>query len=454
MRLLSTAGELRLNNFETYLTPPYAILSHTWCDQEVSYQELLAVIAGAARPPGHRGWDKIFGARRKAAAKYGWIWIDTCCIDKTSSAELSEAINSMFTWYGSANRCYAYFEDVTGTPRVSEIDSEETLWKSCAASRWFTRGWTLQELIVPSEVELCMSNWQTFGTRTSRSDRLARITGIDQHVLEDPTDLHELSIAQRMSWAAHRETTRLEDIAYCLMGIFNINMPLLYGEGMKAFVRLQEEILKDTKDQTIFAWNSPSEALTDWGGILAEHPRAFKHSSRTTALVSAREPHSVTNRGIRIQAHILEDSTRNLPPRLLLSCQIRVQGTSSDIGKPKVAMVPIAQVPGREDRYIRDSSRPLLDGMDAHDIPPTSQLRTIYIQKTGSFRKPNLLKRSVCLRWHFRNKHMIEISDATHLHAKELKPENPASSEQQVFTTHFRPRFYTLFSFSTNHWLQ
>ncbi|KAI1796879.1 HET-domain-containing protein [Ganoderma leucocontextum] len=189
------------------------------------------------------------------AHKYGHrlIWIDSCCIDKTSSTELSEAINSMFTWYASATVCYAFLSDVK-SPR---FHNERLVKRSrIGESKWFTRGWTLQELIAPRTVIFLSRDWQFLGTKSSLSDVIEAATGISREILVQQLPLDQVSVATRMSWASKRRTTRVEDEAYSLMGIFDINMPTLYGEGRRAFIRLQEEILKRIPDQSVFAWGS------------------------------------------------------------------------------------------------------------------------------------------------------------------------------------------------------
>lgn len=173
-----------------------------------------------------------------------------CCIDKTSSAELSEAINSMFRWYRNSAICYAYLDDVSFDGQ-GPVDLE-----SCGfgASRWFSRGWTLQELIAPSHVVFKSAKWHQLGTKDELQVVLSRITGIEMHYLS-AADLDTASTAKKMSWAAHRQTSRVEDRAYSLFGIFNVNLPLIYGEGEKAFSRLQAEILRvKPEDHSIFAW--------------------------------------------------------------------------------------------------------------------------------------------------------------------------------------------------------
>ncbi|KAH8646637.1 heterokaryon incompatibility protein-domain-containing protein, partial [Xylariales sp. PMI_506] len=265
MRLLNTKT-LELIEVAEEVAPEYAILSHTWGTNEASLQDILAT---SSRRPWHNALSQTATAIKaksgyvkikqsaSLAAQHGlhYIWIDTCCIDKTSSAELSEAINSMYRWYQKAAVCYAYLQDV----EQGYYDDKSGVFHClCEHSRWFCRGWTLQELIAPNDVMFYGADWGFLGSKKEHEDvriSLASITGIDLRILEGIIQPSDMSIASRMKWAAHRETTRLEDQAYSLMGLFDVNMPLLYGEGgPKAFIRLQEEILKNSTDNSIFIW--------------------------------------------------------------------------------------------------------------------------------------------------------------------------------------------------------
>lgn len=161
----------------------------------------------------------------------------------------------MFSWYKNAQVCYTYFSDV-----FIVVDQTQQR-KQITKSRWFTRGWTLQELLAPSHIIFYSNDWQSLGTKAELSDLLSEITNIDMDILHG-LDLHFASVSKKMSWASSRETSRIEDIAYCLLGIFNVNMPLLYGEQNKAFHRLQEEILKASYDASLFAWGIPNNILT------------------------------------------------------------------------------------------------------------------------------------------------------------------------------------------------
>jgi hypothetical protein len=160
-----------------------------------------------------------------ASMGYRYVWIDTCCIDKTSSAELSEAINSMFKWYKYARQCFAYLSDV---PRSDEKpDAANSAFRQ---SRWFTRGWTLQELLASSEVWFYNSEWDCIGDKRNMAELISSITCIESDYLNRTKWIGKASVAKKMSWASKRGTTRLEDRAYSLLGIFDVNMPLIYGE--------------------------------------------------------------------------------------------------------------------------------------------------------------------------------------------------------------------------------
>src|SRR6195952_1344773 len=165
----------------------------------------------------------------------------------------------MYQWYRRSAVCFAYLSDVSSVEADFEHDgdidqSHVQSQSSFERARWFTRGWCLQELLAPRNMHFYNKHWEYIGSKDSLGSLISTGTGIDEDSFVIP-DLSVLSVAYRMSWAACRQTTRPEDIAYCLLGIFNINMPLLYGEGEeKAFFRLQEEILKNSDDQSLLAW--------------------------------------------------------------------------------------------------------------------------------------------------------------------------------------------------------
>ncbi|GAP85716.1 putative vegetative incompatibility protein HET-E-1 [Rosellinia necatrix] len=310
MRLINTATLELEDHLEDI--PQYAILSHTWGDEEVTLQDwtlpstrdhllfLLrglenggvvyekpqgpssaAPVGGTWREVGDGNWrsrldpalrlDK-FGywkilktcllARKEG---FNYLWADTNCIDKTSSADLSEAINSMYAWYRGSSICYVYMSDVRIAHAGYSADAlnlHGSSLDSFRQSRWFRRGWTLQELLAPRAVRFYSGDWTPIGTKARMAPLLSEITRIDEKYLRYTQDIRSASIAQRMAAVADRMTTRPEDIAYCLLGLFNINMPLLYGEGAMAFVRLQEEIIKISDDHSIFAWTWIAELTT------------------------------------------------------------------------------------------------------------------------------------------------------------------------------------------------
>ena len=315
-------------------TPEYAILSHTWSErseEEITFQEITDPDARRKQ-----GYDKIKGACQQAL-KDGLlhVWIDTCCIDKSSSAELSEAINSMYRWYKDAAVCYAYLADVSGScpllndepdfigdPEIldSELDAGLSWLSSFTGSKWFKRGWTLQELIAPRKLSFYGKDWNFIGSKASLVRTISKITRIDQAILEGYRSLSSISLAKRMSWASDRTTSRLEDEAYSLLGIFSVNMPMLYGEGERAFTRLQEEIIKTSTDHSVFVWES-------WSGckdtsILASSPLDFRNGYKIVHLDEAEcgESYEMTNKGLRIKLPVLEHEPKD--PRSSISLAV------------------------------------------------------------------------------------------------------------------------------------
>ncbi|KAK4073171.1 uncharacterized protein Triagg1_5451 [Trichoderma aggressivum f. europaeum] len=256
--------------------PPHAILSHTWGSDEVTFTDFTNLSTRAKKS----GFTKIKQTCEKALKNgFSYVWIDTCCINKESSSELSEAINSMFRWYRDAAICYAYLEDAPDDMKLP-ITSSSSI-KHC---RWFTRGWTLQELLAPKEVVFFGAKWTKIGRKTELKEIVEQITGIPCAILTGDIRLDQTSVANRMNWAAKRETTREEDIAYCLMGIFDVNMPMIYGEGRNAFTRLQEEILKQTQDDSLFAWRASQESASEapYRGLFASSPKEFASEATFT----------------------------------------------------------------------------------------------------------------------------------------------------------------------------
>lgn len=335
---------MRLINVETRMfgefvganIPPYAILSHTWGAEEVTFPQY-------AKPESRllKGYEKIEQSCRLAAERgLEYVWIDTCYIDKSSSAELSEAINSMFSWYKSARTCFVYLSDFEAYERYtrpfqeSEVifENDPTLrrFKKC---RWFTRGWTLQEMLAPDVVEFFDVIWEFFGEKHYMISLLTHVTKIERRFFDDA---QTASVAQKFSWAANRETTRVEDIAYCLLGLFDINMPLLYGEGEKAYKRLQLEILRSSDDESIFAWTDKSLWAS---GMLATSPSNFADSGRIVPLrhlTLYRSPYQMTHQGLQIE---LESVTGQKSMDSYLVSYLRCGQINDDFSSPEELVV-------------------------------------------------------------------------------------------------------------------
>ncbi|KAK4644980.1 hypothetical protein QC761_309710 [Podospora bellae-mahoneyi] len=292
MRLIN-ANTLRFEEFFEKPLPPYLVLSHTWGEDEVTFRDMQQPHLHL----GKSGYAKITQTCRLACSKaIDYVWVDTCCIDKTSSAELTESINSMFQWYQRAVVCVVHLAD---------MESGVDFGTGVRFSRWITRGWTLQELIAPKKVEFYDSKWKLCGQKPRNSDVLSAATKIPEDLLLGNHRSSEYSVAQRLSWASSRTTTRVEDEAYCLFGILEVNMPLIYGEGKMAFRRLQEELIKRSNDITIFAWQPTREEVQEGHcGVLAASPQAFalcEHVCVWRPSTSHNPQFVLTNRGIQLQ---------------------------------------------------------------------------------------------------------------------------------------------------------
>ncbi|KXJ86599.1 heterokaryon incompatibility protein-domain-containing protein, partial [Microdochium bolleyi] len=251
MRLINV-DTLRLEEYLGHLAPSYAILSHTWGTGEVSLQAFEAAYEQPESPTHSLpGFEKIVRAcLQSRALGLQYCWVDTCCIDKTSSAELSEAINSMFRWYEEANVCIVVLEDYIHDSRPDGVSGGPPI----DLCRWFTRGWTLQELIANENVRFYDAHWTYIASKAHMVHKLSLITGVDPEVLTSASRAFRRPVACRLSWASRRRTSRIEDEAYCLLGILDVNMPLIYGEGGNAFTRLQQEVLQKHDDPSLFAW--------------------------------------------------------------------------------------------------------------------------------------------------------------------------------------------------------
>ncbi len=401
---------------------------------------------------------------------YTFVWIDTICIDKTSSTELQEAINSMYRWYKESSVCYAYLEDVNMARLYGENHGQDsdgmgidikTGWAECLAkaagpdermeqlkkairsSRWFTRGWTLQELIAPCVVKFYDTEWCLLGMKHNEDPDTGDpesfvhlvhdITNVPGLVLRDQKRLPSYSVAQRMSWAANRQTTRAEDRAYCLMGLFDIHMPMLYGEGDAAFGRLREEIMKRSDDQSLLAdgyisapalWSEYDETATlsrykycsnirPTAVWMEDAVRKDKYStqyksyvamekrvrlpSRMPTLDAGMDHYLMTNRGLLIELDVIK--VRNLPGMIVarLKCDIKEQ-PSQVYGDSRVIVLCLTLLTEGAGSWVvhRLPNLPLVDLPDILFYGMRSTPRRMYItDRAPSDYAPNSLRTSI-----------------------------------------------------------
>ena len=375
----------------------YATVSHVWSlEGEQSYAELLEIqrdfkskLVARDRIPTTKDtfWTRMFGRFwsgsvhsnttavppttpsilsdnrvsekiRNACAiarrfGYRYLWLDSCCIDKSSSAELSEAINSMYRWYSLSRTCFVYLADVD---HDDEPSCKESQFRT---SKWHKRGWTLQEMIAPLHVVFMSRDWRVFGSKASLGDVLEEVTGVDRGVLDHSRGLQTVSVARRKRWAHQRMTSRVEDEAYCLMGIFGVHMTPIYGEGANAFIRLQEEILRCIPVQSIFAWGQNLEHAWDhdfpslptslpafspnydYASLLASSPRSFQLSGSLRS-ISQQE----------FAAHFTDPSMTIHFQISLTSSGVRVRLPILQIEDPRGYSFTI-KIPGKNDRRLR-----------------------------------------------------------------------------------------------------
>ena len=373
MRLINVES-LKLEMFVGDKIPPYAILSHRWGvdGEEVSYHDIET---GNFEKRGN--WSmKLKGCCNQANKDgLGYAWIDTCCIDKTNSVELGEAINSMFRWYKEASICYVY---------LSDVPSGENSWDPRSkffSSRWFRRGWTLQELLAPEKLRFYDQTWTFIGTKREMSGEIETITGIPRRFLLGWEGIHEASVAQRMSWAAKRDTTRKEDIAYCLLGIFRISMPIIYGgDGDHAFSRLQEEIMRKMEDDSILAWGfNPAESVPSKSvgvvsaGILATTPSGFANCGHIVPRKQDATPVNTFDiSGGRLRVHLSLHTTSAGDIYGLLNCGPE-RNTEQIVGIPLHKAVSSI----RSDEYLRPQGHyPVLRSKTTSGV----SAKTIHIQ--------------------------------------------------------------------------
>ncbi|KAI0881527.1 HET-domain-containing protein [Annulohypoxylon maeteangense] len=335
--------------------PEYVILSHTWGEEEVTFADM------STKNFRHKkGFSKIEGCR-KLARKWGfeWFWVDTCCIDQSSSSELSESINSMYEWYEWARFCFAYLADLPHLPHSNYPGSPIPLDASAfRRSDWFRRGWTLQELLAPRWVNFYDASWEFVGDRENLYREISEATGINERIIRTTSLAKTKSIAMKLSWASGRMTSRPEDMAYCLMGLLEVNMPLLYGEGcLKAFRRLQLELIKDNYDHTILTWGLNSKNtrfnFSDAIPLLAHSPNSFYDwDSSVNPLPPEGSHYFSTNLGLQLSLPIiflteniglgvLECGREGEGNRVALPLSIRHRKNASPVGERAVGISPI-----------------------------------------------------------------------------------------------------------------
>ncbi|KAL6709793.1 hypothetical protein ACN47E_001222 [Coniothyrium glycines] len=295
MRVLDTTTfELKSGEQELFKQDGYAILSHRWVGMEITFDQLPNHIAELKQAAEKQRMSPQLGKIRGAcdlARGQGirWMWIDTCCINKSSTVEETESINSMFKWYRDAKVCITYLFDVDSSSTLgpptynAAVQSKKTEHASQSSqsvfqrvgsdrpSEWFSRGWTLQELLAPRVMQFYDRHWQYIGTKSDLAPELERITGIEVAYLTGAKHFRKACIATKLSWQAGRTTAREEDIAYSMLGIFNIIMTPQYGEGSRAFMRLQHALLTTTTDESLFAWRMPSPTSGAKYDIEADH---------------------------------------------------------------------------------------------------------------------------------------------------------------------------------------
>lgn len=259
----------------------YAILSHRWLlDGEATFQTVMENgLLGDS--PGYEKLRKFCVAAEALGCRLAWA--DTCCINKTSSAELDEAIRSMFKWYRNSAVCIVLLAMATSVPAPGGLGIDK--FDAIQNDPWFTRGWTLQELLAPAKIKLYSADWLPLSDFPNDKENTAimhvvsDITGIDHHNLRYFSP-GLLNVREKMVWAASRKTTRVEDVAYSLLGIFDISMPIAYGESKRAFRRLMEAIVSDCREWQIFAWAGPH---SPYAASFPESPAGYRALADTTA---------------------------------------------------------------------------------------------------------------------------------------------------------------------------
>ncbi|KAF2850341.1 HET-domain-containing protein [Plenodomus tracheiphilus IPT5] len=282
MRLLhfDALGRLILADFRGKPIPPYAILSHRWGNSEI----LIEDVSNGNYKEKEEGYRKLrFCAEQAAQDGLQYFWIDTCCIDRWDNNERSKAINSMFEWYRKAVRCYVFLSDVS-VASATEAAQRSSWEASFRASDWFTRGWTLQELIAPVSVDFFSREGLRIGDKASLDRPLHDITDIPLAALHN-CSLEQFSTSERMRWAEKRTTSEEEDIVYCLLGLLGISMSITYGEGQKrARRRLQAEMDANGSAPSIIPFSRNESFVGRESQLVELEAKLFSNVLTTTTL--------------------------------------------------------------------------------------------------------------------------------------------------------------------------
>ncbi|KAI1175557.1 heterokaryon incompatibility protein-domain-containing protein [Nemania sp. FL0916] len=448
--LESSTVKFQDENTTVYGEAHYAILSHRWIwpnTKEVLYGDMVQDNTDYRTK---EGFPKLQGACDQAKKdKVKYVWADTCCINKKDAGEESMSINSMYEWYQNSQVCYAYLADVSpgGDPRAPKSQFRD--------SAWFERMWTLQELIAPREVVFFADDWSKIGTRETLADIIYEITRIPVEFLKG-ADPESASVAQRMSWASKRIATVTEDRAYGLMGIFGVNMPVLYGEGQKAFIRLQEEIIKKTDDHSIFAWKQltdeeekrdekdkldrenrrndregkprkehskgPAMRQLSVQGLLAKSPEQFRDAHNIVHFQKwlGTKEFAMTNKGLHIWLPLRQDAN----PAAFLACQYQ-DNPEECIG------IYVESLQGAGSQQFMRTKKTRLTSMNRLS---TGSLFTseMYFRQTALYVRGNVLSSNAAGAKPKQNIHLFDIYRVPALKQFDLKAVYPAEAKQTV----------------------
>nr|OQO30890.1 hypothetical protein B0A51_03173 [Rachicladosporium sp. CCFEE 5018] len=405
--------------------PQYAVLSHTWRDEEVIFQDIRDPESARTK----QGWRKIqYTCEQTRKDDLEYCWVDTCCINKESSAELSESINSMYGIYGGAAICYIYLDDITENLQLTDLMDSNLVFLNIMGARKARSqvelasasdtALTTQELIAPPDAHFYNQTWKPIARRHDIVSLVSSRTGIDLSVLQRTADPLDMSIAKRLSWAASRQATREEDVAYSLLGLLDVDLPLLYGEGSRAFMRLQEELLRTKSDLSTLAWRlSIPQDTSEWrfslvlnkSGLFATSPDDFRGCGLVTASDRRDQTHRLvlTSTVMDIELPVISASMVNRIEKLGLDQRYSLANLGCTVLGRIVCLVLETRVrtnvlPGRRSAHHIAVGAMLLHPYDFHSalraslsllrggLPtPREQIRTFPVQVNVGFSEPD-----------------------------------------------------------------